>query len=386
MHVAILQVENNNHNMYQYVTVGLSLAYVQSLAERNRVFLSAHQEVNDGGRCETRYSEDGETLWHRPGGIVKDGALGIDGESAEDTLDQGFVVLSSDDLEISAAVRALASTLVFSRDGVYWEIHGFYGIEKTAPVHVSYFLATRDGETVVTKEQRVRIVADSDSTNPRDWDNVGRMICWHNRYDLGDKHDYHDPVDFQRELACEAVDGLEERVSRLENEGWDRRFDKAVDDGIDNPREYVDSVVDAKIAELVSNAVDNNYVILPLYLYDHSGITMSTCPFACEWDSGQVGWIICDKETTERDFNGDRGLAEKCLIAEVATYDQYLTGDVYGFIVEERDDDDDEGWEELDSCWGFFGSDVHENGMAGHLGSDELINLAASAEIEYPSY
>ena len=32
-------------------------------------------------------------------------------------------------------------------------------------------------------------------------------------------------------------------------------------------------------------------VILPLYLYDHSGITMNTCGFSCPWDSGQVGWI-----------------------------------------------------------------------------------------------
>jgi hypothetical protein len=113
---------------------------VQSLAERNRVFLRAHQEVNDGGRCETRYDDGGETLWHR-GAVVKDGALDIDGKLARDTLDHGFAVLSSDDIAISRAVRKLALTLVFSREGVYWEIHGFYGVEKTAPVHVSYFLA-----------------------------------------------------------------------------------------------------------------------------------------------------------------------------------------------------------------------------------------------------
>ena len=141
-HVAVLQVENTNTNTYRYVSVGLSLSYVQSLAERNRVFLRAHQEVNDGGKCETRYDDGGETLWHQ-GSIVKDGALDIDGELAEDTLDQGFVVLSSDDIEIGPAVRKLAMTLVFSREGVYWEIHSFYGIEKTAPVHVSCFLAAR---------------------------------------------------------------------------------------------------------------------------------------------------------------------------------------------------------------------------------------------------
>jgi hypothetical protein len=86
-------------------------------------------------------------LWHR-GAVVKDGALDIDGECAEDTLDQGHVVLSSDDLEISMETRSLASTLVFSSHGVYWEIHGFYGIEKTTPIHVSYFLDGAKGAPV----------------------------------------------------------------------------------------------------------------------------------------------------------------------------------------------------------------------------------------------
>jgi len=39
------------------------------------------------------------------------------------------------------------------------------------------------------------------------------------------------------------------------------------------------------------------YVILPLYLYDHGGITMSTGAFSCPWDSGQVGWIYAPKKT-----------------------------------------------------------------------------------------
>ena len=36
---------------------------------------------------------------------------------------------------------------------------------------------------------------------------------------------------------------------------------------------------------------------LPLYLYDHGGITMSTNPFSCPWDDGgQVGWIYASKQ------------------------------------------------------------------------------------------
>ncbi len=234
----------------------------------------------------------------------------------------------------------------------------------------------------MVKEQRVRIVADSDSADPRDWDcHAGRMICWHNSYNLGDKHEYTDPVDFQRELACEAVDGLEEELDRLENDVLDKLYDRAIDRGYAESRVFADGLVGRKVDKLITDAVCDGYVILPLYLFDHSGITISTSPFDCRWDSGQVGWIICDKETIDREFGGDRDLAKKCLEAEVATYDDYLTDNVYGFIVEDRDENDDSEWEHVDSCFGFYGSDVRQNGMADHLG-EELTELAESAEIE----
>jgi hypothetical protein len=240
------------------------------------------------------------------------------------------------------------------------------------------------------KEKRVRIVADHDPMSPRDWDcSAGRMICWHGRYNLGDEHGYNDPADFRKELACEADDDLEEELERLKDDVWDRLYGRASENGcddFDSCAAYANRFVRPRIEKLLDAALEG-HVILPLYLYDHSGITMSVGSFGCPWDSGQVGWIVCDPETIEKEFNGDRDLAEKCLIAEVATYDDYLTGNVYGFIVEERelledwDQDDDEGWEHVDSCWGFYGYDPRENGMAGHLG-DELLELAACAEIE----
>ena len=43
-------------------------------------------------------------------------------------------------------------------------------------------------------------------------------------------------------------------------------------------------------------------MILPLYLYDHSGITMNTTGFSCPWDSGQVGWIYADRRRIEAEY------------------------------------------------------------------------------------
>jgi hypothetical protein len=150
----------------------------------------------------------------------------------------------------------------------------------------------------------VRILQDSEPFNPRtDHDNFGHMVCFHRRYDLGDKHSM-------------SVEEAKEFVERIEKEGG---------------------------------------VALPLYLYDHSGITMRTSPFSCPWDSGQVGFIYAEKKDIRENWmcknvtKKRRQEAIDLLVAEVSEYDSYLTGEVYGYIIESPEDS------HLDSCWGFIG-------------------------------
>jgi hypothetical protein len=88
--------------------------------------------------------------------------------------------------------------------------------------------------------------------------------------------------------------------------------------------------------------------VLPLYMYDHSGITIRTTPFNDQWDSGQLGLIYTTKELLEK-MGVPLKNAKKQLEAEVNTLDMYVTGNVYGFVIE-----DSEG-NQLDSVWGFFG-------------------------------
>jgi hypothetical protein len=244
----------------------------------------------------------------------------------------------------------------------------------------------------MTIERRVRIVQDNDgcTDGPREWDNAGRMICWHDSYNLGDEHSY-SCTDFLRELACEHDDDLEEYIDRLEGEVGDKLYDRAMDHGRkgwESCTAYADRFIRKRIDSRIESALDAGYVILPLYLYDHSGITISTGSFSCMFDSGQVGWIVCDKDTIEKEWAGNRDLAEKCLRAEVAVYDDYLTGNVWGYIAEERevmdcwDLDDNEGWETTDSCWGFYGSDPETNGIKDHL-CDDYADALADAQVEY---
>lgn len=102
-------------------------------------------------------------------------------------------------------------------------------------------------------------------------------------------------------------------------------------------------------------------VMLPLYLLDHGGITMATDSSvfrACDpagWDWGQVGFIYATREAVLAYFARKRltksllDRAKAVLANEVEVYDQYLQGDVWGYILE-----DDQG-NGVYSLWGLFG-------------------------------
>ena len=126
-----------------------------------------------------------------------------------------------------------------------------------------------------------------------------------------------------------------------------------------SPEEIPDAFLDAVTEEEIPlsyclGLLRGHAVILPLWLYDHSGISMScgerTYPYDDRWDSGQVGWIaVTRKDAMEnlgvRKPDGSWAMAgesdwEKaaidCIRAEVETYDQYLTGDIYWYELKSR--------------------------------------------------
>jgi hypothetical protein len=172
----------------------------------------------------------------------------------------------------------------------------------------------------------LEMVEDTEPANPRkEWDNLGTMVCFHKRYSLGDTHD------FKSEQFGGWADMKKKLISKLD------------------------------VA-----------VILPLYMYDHSGLTIKTTPFDCPWDSGQIGYIYVTKEEARKQYEVKRltkqklALIEKVLLAEVETYDQYLTGDVYGYRLF------DSNGTEIADVWGFYGSDPNTNGIMGNLNSPIL--------------
>lgn len=158
-------------------------------------------------------------------------------------------------------------------------------------------------ETIQHKNFTIEIHQDSDPSNPRDDDNLGTMACFHRRYTLGDK-----------------------------------------DHGL-------------SIEEVQAIAGRSDVVSLPVFLYDHSGLTVATSPFSCQWDSGQVGRIFITNEEIRKEYGLKRVSRQmqlkvaSYLQGEVELYDKYLRGDFYGFVVK-----DSEG-EHIDSCWSFDDKD-----------------------------
>ena len=139
--------------------------------------------------------------------------------------------------------------------------------------------------------------------NPREDDNLGTMVILHSMYSLGDPNKLN-----ARQLLriCESKD----------------------------------------------------VVALPVFMLDHSGITISTTRFACPWDSGQVGFIyvtkakLCEWYGYKRVSKKRAAWAKISLKAEVNTYDLFIRDEVYGYEVTDAEGDC------VDSCWGFITEDT----------------------------
>ena len=147
--------------------------------------------------------------------------------------------------------------------------------------------------------------------SPRDeFERMGKMVCFHSRYNLGDNHEY------------SSYDELMEYLNEDTGSQW-----------------------------------------LPLFLFDHSGLAMSTTGFSCPWDSGQVGVIYMtrdeiEKEYPKKEYPDQVDRAKNYMKSEVKTYDDFLRGNVYGYTIEPKDTN--KNIECDDSCWGFYGDEAIE--------------------------
>jgi len=184
-------------------------------------------------------------------------------------------------------------------------------------------------ETIEYKGHEIKIHYDETPLNPcEDRDMLSTMVCSHSRYNLG---------------HVQVNNGMDGWYAHLAGEY----------DLVHESDWYPEEHGKVEYNDYVAKWIDENLVVLPLYLYDHSGITIRTAPFSCPWDSGQVGFVYVHKDKAKQEYGWKRMTTARArkvseiMKSEVGVYDHYLTGSVYGYVVE--------GKHCKDSCWGYYG-------------------------------
>lgn len=219
------------------------------------------------------------------------------------------------------------------------------------------------------KEYLLTVEQNEWAYDPREDSNLCMMVCWSRHYSLGDKHSFDNPDEFMQHLYLDVTG--KHWCDDHESDDWQ------------------DVYKELKKTDLV--------LIKAINMYDHSGITVSTSngyPYNDRWDAGIVGFIYVTKKTIFKEC-GDiteenwKERADKYLEGEMETYDQYLRGECYRYTLEEKvhywnettcphcgevikvDEYDD--YEETDSCSGFFGDCLEDNGILDYLGDLEFV-------------
>lgn len=261
---------------------------------------------------------------------------------------------------------------------------------------------------------RIHVEEDSIPLNPRkDWDgNIGHLMVWWNRYNLGDENDYSDAEYFINDMirkhvadttiinyikAKKTSNGLELKYNRKDQlwELWGYWkvwwTGSEVHHGVIESNYPIDFLVDDMIEALsmkdkIKLLERAGFEFLPVFVIEHSMISISTHSYGDPWDSGCAGYIYTSKDEiikTEGKFENVKGNYEKVtknnwrkaavkwMAEEVAVYDMYLQNECYGYEIEELDMDDQSAYESkimpitpedftwnetTDSCWGFFSS------------------------------
>ena len=168
------------------------------------------------------------------------------------------------------------------------------------------------------KGHEIRIETDDYSSNPlTDWDCFGHYACFHSDYLLG-----------------------------TETKTWK------------NPGDFMSFLKS-----------DKPPLQVELFLYDHSGIsiTCGSIPGSWpdqQWDVSRIGIMYATREEILKEGWGKKNITKKVLEKafslmkeQLETYDDYLSGAVYGYIVE------DHKGEQIESCWGYYGHDNEKSGL-----------------------
>jgi hypothetical protein len=217
----------------------------------------------------------------------------------------------------------------------------------------------------VTKRIRVRVVHDSSPQNPRGKgeDTMGTMAWMRNsRWTLDDETIHDDYYNTVSEYVR----------SNLLN---------------------IDEDSDALLTMLSQSYIEERFVILGLRYNDYGANGSRIVVDDFDWEDGKReydGIMYMPKAKVVEEYGDYSEDARKRAIdymkAEAKEYEQYINNDIWGFVIEEAETDDDEAddddldWEETEAMWGFYTTDVKENGMMEYVPKELHEQLLKAAQ------
>lgn len=214
---------------------------------------------------------------------------------------------------------------------------------------------------------RICYEQDSEHCDPRQWDNLGTMYIYRPGYSLGDEQL---PESGLPEIDCPVCDGGERDVEGPVH--LRESFGVMVEEEPTCPRCENSCTTEPTLTEWLREI--NAVAAMPLFIYEHSGMTISSGRFVwladedemtredtashgrfigddAGWDTSFSGVIVATRENIENlGAPDDRESIERSLESEVSEYASWLEGDVYYYTV-------DGPHAPHDSCGGFIGFD-----------------------------
>ena len=185
-------------------------------------------------------------------------------------------------------------------------------------------------QKVEYKGYTIEVYSDEFADSPRDEDEMSQFLFFHKKYRLGDENP----------LKAEDFSGWAAMQKKLQKE-----FKAGL--------------------------------VVPVYMYDHSGLSLSTTPFSCPWDSGQIGFACAHAEDVRRTYGVDRitkKIKEKALRyiqGEVETYSKYVNGEFCYYRVLR-------GSVVIDNCSGFEDAEIALDMGKEHVDIIEELDAKAS--------
>ena len=192
-------------------------------------------------------------------------------------------------------------------------------------------------KTIKKAGYTLEIGYDECSDNPREWDSeFSTMLCGHHRYTLGE------------ERLTGKYDSMKEEVQHYIVSHNCLEFERLVnsqgfkEEELEELQAWNDEETDS--CNIVEEFISTHFVVLPVYMYEHSGIALSTGPFNCRWDSGSLG-VIFTKITPQSCPES----VEEDMKRQVEDYSNYVNGDVFQWSIRDSDGDF------VESCGGYLG-------------------------------